>query len=81
MTRLFPSPQDTEIPSFPAERIVPGAFAVSPPTWARNTFQRVPATSVVAQGQGISPRTWLTSVCAGFVQSMGDISRESMEAY
>ncbi len=52
MTRLLPSPAAMAMPSFPAERMVPGARSVSGPTWARKTFQRVPETSVEAQGQG-----------------------------
>ena len=35
---------------------------------------------VVAQGQGMRPRTWQETGWAERLQSMGDISRESMEA-
>ena len=68
------------MPAFPAERIVPGAAVQALPGAVRYTLNLLPASSVTAQGQGISPRTWQEISRAERFQSMGDISRESMEA-
>ena len=70
------------MPSFPADRTVPGAFWVlSPVSQTANTFTVSPfKMSVEVAGQGVSPRTWSWMALAGLVQSMGDRARDSRGA-
>ena len=69
------------MPCFPAESTVPGAAPVRAAGRGAVDLEppALPARSA-AQGQGIRPRTWQSISWAERFQSMGDISRVSMEA-
>ena len=58
--RSFPSPQAMSMPHLVAAAMVPGRASVASPVYvtAYSLMASPLMMSVVAQGQGMSPRTW-----------------------